>query len=99
MNQKNNNEKQEWIRNVHLRIGQNVKRHRQEKGFSQVALAHELGHDSVGVISTAEICLNGKHFNIEHLARIACILEIDICCLFEGVSEIYKRHRTSKSDP
>ncbi|BBN60550.1 helix-turn-helix domain-containing protein [Hydrogenovibrio marinus] len=98
MNKKNNDEKKEWIRNVHLRIGQNVKRHRQEKGFSQVALAHELGHDSVGIVSTAEIGLNNKHFNIEHLTKIAGVLEIDICCLFEGVSDIYSRHRTLLSD-
>lgn len=88
MGQKSKKENPEWVRQVYLQIGQNVKKYRKEKGYSQVTLAHELGHESVGVVSTAELCLNGKHFNIEHLAHIAKILDIDVCCLFEGVNEI-----------
>ena len=29
------------------------------------------------------ICLNKKHFNIEHLVKIADVLEIDICEFFK----------------
>lgn len=98
MNQKNKKQKKEWIRNVYLQIGQNVKRYRTEKGFSQVELAHALGHDSVGIISTAELCLNGKHFNIEHLTKIACVLEIDVCSLFEGVNELSDAQKKASPD-
>ncbi|WP_200770620.1 helix-turn-helix domain-containing protein [Thiomicrospira sp. ALE5] len=88
MAQKLKKDNAEWVRQVYLQIGQNVKKYRKEKGLSQVSLAHELGHESVGVVSTAEIGLNGKHFNIEHLAHIARILDVDVCCLLEGVNEI-----------
>lgn len=81
-------ENHEWMRLVYLQIGSNVKKYRQQKGLSQVALAHEMGHESVGAVSTSEIGLNGKHFNIEHLAKIAHILEVDICNFFEGIDQI-----------
>jgi len=38
----------------------------------------------------AEIYHNKKHFNIAHLAKIAKVLEVDICEFFEGVDEIIK---------
>lgn len=60
-------------------IGQNVKNIRAEKGVSQLALAMAIGHKAVGTISMAEICLNNKHFNIEHLMKIAEVLEVDVC--------------------
>lgn len=60
-------------------IGQNVKKIRAEKGISQLALAMAIGHKAVGTISMAEICLNNKHFNIEHLMKIAEVLEVDVC--------------------
>jgi len=34
----------------------------------------------------AEICTNGKHFNIEHLVKIADVLEVDVCDFFKGVN-------------
>ena len=65
-------------------IGQNVKDIRTEKGVSQLALAMAIGHKAVGTISMAEICLNNKHFNIEHLMKIAEVLEVDVCEFFRG---------------
>lgn len=29
-------------------------------------------------------CINGKHFNIEHLMKIADVLEVDVCKFFEN---------------
>lgn len=66
-------------------IGQNVKDIRTEKGISQLALAMAIGHKAVGTVSMAEICLNNKHFNIEHLVKIAEVLEVDICEFFRGL--------------
>ena len=65
------------------RIGRNVKRVRKEKNITQLELALAIGHKAVGTISMAEICINGKHFNIEHLVRIADVLEVDICTFFQ----------------
>ncbi len=42
-----------------------------------------LGHTGVGTVSVAEIYHNKKHFNIEHLYKIAKILEVDICEFFK----------------
>ena len=60
-------------------IGKNVKKAREEKGLTQLQLSQAIGHKSVTIISRAEICYKGQHFNIEHLSKIAHILEIDIC--------------------
>jgi hypothetical protein len=41
-----------------------------------------IGHKSVTIVSRAEIFYKGQHFNIEqHLAKIAFVLDIDICNL------------------
>ncbi len=63
-------------------IGKNVSKYRQEKGVSQLELAQAIGHKSTTIVSLAEIAKN-KHFNLEHLYRIAKFLEIDICDLFQ----------------
>jgi hypothetical protein len=44
----------------------------------QLALAQAIGHKSVTVISCSEICHKNYHCNIEHLAKIAYVLEVDI---------------------
>lgn len=67
----------------YMQIGRNVKRVRKEKNITQLELALAIGHKAVGTISMAEICINGKHFNIEHLVRIADVLEVDICTFFQ----------------
>ena len=51
----------------------------------------EMGHKSVGLVSFAESGTNNKHFNIEHLATIAKILDIPIITLFEGMDQILKK--------
>ena len=68
----------EVIDAFHLQIGRNVKKLREQKGYSQLALAQALGHKSVGLISQGELYLKKQHFNLEHLYKIAYILECDI---------------------
>ena len=58
------------------KIGQNVKKYREEKGITQMELAHAIGHNSVGHIAKAEINKYGKHFSLEHIYKIAKILGI-----------------------
>lgn len=70
---------------IYKTIGLNVKRIRQEKNISQLTLALAIGHKAVGTISTAELCINNKHFNIEHLVKIADVLEVDICEFFKDI--------------
>jgi transcriptional regulator with XRE-family HTH domain len=68
---------------IYKKIGLNVKRIRMDKKLTQLDLALSIGHKAVGTISMCEIGLNNKHFNIEHLYKIADVLEVDICEFFK----------------
>lgn len=70
---------------IYKKIGANVKKIRMDKKVSQLKLALEIGHNSVGVVSVCELCLDNKHFNVEHLVKIADVLEVDVCEFFEGI--------------
>jgi len=73
------------IADLYRLIGQNVKRLRKEKEVSQLELGLAIGHTGVGTISVAEIYYNNKHFNLEHLYKIAAVLECDICEFFRPI--------------
>ncbi len=66
------------IDKFYMQIGANVKKYRVKKGYSQLQLALALNHKSVGLVSQAELYLKKQHFNLEHLYKIAYILECDI---------------------
>ena len=68
----------EAIDNFYIQIGINVKKHRELKGYTQLQLSQALGHKSVGLVSQAELYLKKQHFNLEHLYKIAYILECNI---------------------
>jgi transcriptional regulator with XRE-family HTH domain len=70
------------IEELHKRIGRNVQRIRKAKKISQLKLSLAMGYNSVSVISCAEIYHRNIHFNIEHLAKIAYILDVPICDFF-----------------
>lgn len=74
----------EEVKGLHKQIGENVKRVREQKKFSQKSLSLEIGQESTTVISQAELGKN-KHFNIEQLYKISKVLDVDIC-------EFFKRH-------
>jgi len=67
------------IDELHILIGKNVAKLRKQKGLSQLQLSLEMGNKSPSLLSSAEVYKNKRHFNIEHLHKIAKILEIDIC--------------------
>ena len=67
-------------------VGKNVKKLREEKGLTQLELSHLIGHKSVSIVSLAEIYHKKQHFNISHLAKIAKVLDINICKFFEGIN-------------
>ena len=73
------------MKKIYQKIGLNVKRIRSSKNISQLALSLAIGHKAVGTVSMAELCINNKHFNIEHLVKISDVLEVDICEFFEGI--------------
>lgn len=84
--------KKETIENAYKKIGENVAKARKKRKMSQLALSLEMGYKSVSVISFAEICLNGAHFNLAHLMQISSILEVPLTTFFESVEEIIKNH-------
>ncbi|MBE0498728.1 MAG: helix-turn-helix transcriptional regulator [Campylobacterales bacterium] len=71
------------IQNIYRLIGENVKHYRSLKEMSQLALSYEMGYKSVSLVSAAELCNDGKHFNIEHLYKISKILDVPIARFFE----------------
>jgi transcriptional regulator with XRE-family HTH domain len=80
----------DYSEQLHKIIGQNVKNIRKVKNISQLKLAYALGYKSVSPISGAEIYYNKIHFKIEHLTKIAYLLDVDICDFFEGTDKIIK---------
>lgn len=68
----------EKMKEIYKTIGKNVKKAREAKGISQLDLSLAIGHKAVGVISNCELCLQNKHFNIEHLVKIGDVLDINI---------------------
>jgi transcriptional regulator with XRE-family HTH domain len=73
------------IDTLYRTIGMNVMRIRKEKGLTQLDLALAIGLKSVGLISVAELYHNKKHFNLEHLYKIAAILDVTITDFFGDV--------------
>lgn len=71
------------ILTIYKIIGENVKYYRMQKEMTQLQLSYEMGYKSVSLISAAELCNDGKHFNIEHLYKISKILDTPICKFFE----------------
>ena len=76
---------------IHKKIGENVKKLREKHNLTQMELSQELGFKSVSIISQGEIYKNKQHFNIIHIAKIACILGEPIEFFFEGVDEILEK--------
>jgi len=63
---------------MHNVISTNVIKYRKEKGFSQLQLALDIGLTGNAFIARAEKRTNNAHFNIEHIVKIATILDVDI---------------------
>lgn len=72
------------IQSIYKLIGENVKHYRMQKEITQLQLSYEMGYKSVSLVSAAELCNDGKHFNIEHLYKISKILDTPICKFFES---------------
>ncbi|PHR54201.1 MAG: transcriptional regulator [Arcobacter sp.] len=73
------NATKEEIEKFYKQISDNVKSYRLEKGFSQMELGLEIGIKSVAFFSNCESNRYRKHFNIEHLYKLAIALDKDVC--------------------
>jgi len=63
---------------MHDLISKNVKKYRTEKNYSQLQLALDIGLTGNAFIARAENRTNNAHFNIEHLVKIATVLDVEI---------------------
>lgn len=68
----------EEIRDFYKTISNNVKKYRIEKKMSQLELALTIGQKGNAFYNYAENNTNNKHFNLEHLYKIAKALELDV---------------------
>jgi len=68
---------------MHTLISSNVVKYRKLKNFSQLKLAVEIGLTGNAFISRAEKRIDNAHFNIEHIVKIAIVLDVDMKLFFE----------------
>ncbi len=78
--------KEKNIYDFYKKVGENVKKFRLTKGYSQLELALEIGIKSVAFYSNCENVRYGKHFNLEHLYKISKVLNVNICEFFKEIT-------------
>lgn len=83
--------KNEDIENFYKIISENVKRIRTEKNKPQLDLVLEMGLKSTAFYSRCENFKDNHHFNMEHIFKIATILNVDIKDFFDGIETIKKK--------
>ena len=71
------------VKDFYLKIMNNIRRIRKEKGITQLDLALTIGHKSMSTIGKIEADVEDKHYNIEHLYKIAKVLDVDVCEFFQ----------------
>ena len=75
----------EEIENFHRKIAKNIATIRKEKGFSQLDLSLAIGYKSVSLVGGAEAGYKNIHYNLEHLYKIAKVLEVEIGDFFKWI--------------
>ena len=73
------------LRTFYSKISQNIIKIRTNKKISQLELATSIGHTSATFLGKAELLAENKHFNLEHLYKIAIALNVDIREFFDGI--------------
>ena len=82
----------EQVKNLHKVIGKNVKRIREEKGFSQKALSLDIGQESTSIISQAEFSeTSSNKKNDKDFSSDLKINNIDITISLEGDYLAFKK--------
>jgi len=59
-------------------LGKKVKEEREKKNMTQLELSLAMGYKSVSLVSAAELYSKDKHFNLEHIYKIAKILDVEM---------------------
>ena len=77
------NSSKEEIEEFYNRISKNIKKIRKEKNITQLDLALDIGIKSVAFYANCENNKYDKHFNLEHIYKIAKSLEVDYCELLK----------------
>ena len=75
----------EDVENFYQIISKNVKNLRESQNKPQLDLVLEMGLKSTAFYSRCENCKDNHHFNLEHIFKIATVLNVDICELFKGI--------------
>lgn len=78
MNDNYSNSSDEEIKNFYKKISTNIKQFRKMRQISQLDLALEIGIKSVAFYSNCENNRYNKHFNLEHIYKIAKALNLKI---------------------
>lgn len=73
------------LHNFYKTISNNIVKIRKEKNISQLDLATSIGHTSSTFLGKAELLAENKHFNLEHLYKIALVLNVDMSEFFKDV--------------
>lgn len=64
-------------------VSNNIKQKRIEHGLKQLEVALEIGISSVAFYSNCENLKYGKHFNLEHIYKLAKLFNISPCELLK----------------
>lgn len=75
------------INNFYKTISKNIQNLRKQRKMSQMQLALEIGIKSVAFYSNCENNRYNKHFNLEHLYKIAKALNVKIEDFFIGIEK------------
>lgn len=73
------------LQSFYRTVSQNVIRLRKEKKVSQLDLATSIGHTSATFLGKAELLAENRHFNLEHIYKIAIALNVDISEFFKDI--------------
>jgi transcriptional regulator with XRE-family HTH domain len=75
----------DMLNDFYKQISKNIVKIRKSKKISQLKLANKIGHNNSTFIGKAELLAENKHFNLEHLFKIAVVLGVDIEEFFDGI--------------
>ena len=67
------------IQVFYQRVSKNIRQKREAAQMSQLDLALHIGIKSAAFYSNCENLRYGKHFNLEHVYKIAKVLDVDAC--------------------
>lgn len=71
------------IKNYYQKIGRKVQDIRKKRGLSQLELSYLIGFKSTSLIAGAEAGYSNIRFSLEHLYKIAKVLQVEIKEFFE----------------